>query len=78
MSNQEKYSAQFDDLVRKIDVRLRNESYKNPDVAYKTITDSKTLLTSAKKLIDDMERDSMNVTGDQRNTYQQKVIAYFI
>jgi len=49
MSNMEKYTAQFDD--KKIDIRLRNETYKDPDVANKTVNDSKTLLTSAKKLV---------------------------
>ena len=47
----EKYTAQFDDIIKKIDIRLRNETYKDPDVANKTVNDSKTLLTSAKKLV---------------------------
>jgi len=53
MSNMEKYTAQFDDIIKKIDIRLRNETYKDPDVANKTVNDSKTLLTSAtaKKLV---------------------------
>jgi len=51
MSNVEKYIASFDDVIRKIDIRLRNETYNDTEVANKTINDSKLLLTEAKKLV---------------------------
>ncbi len=47
----EKYIAQFDDVIKKIDLRLRNETYKDFDVANKTVNDSKQLLTIAKRSV---------------------------
>ena len=51
MSTIQKNINTFEDYIKKIDQRLRNEDLKNLDMAQKNINESKTLATSCSKLV---------------------------
>jgi hypothetical protein len=55
MSKLENLFTQFEDVIKKVDVRLKNETYNNLDNATKTVNDSKTLLNNAQSLVNTLK-----------------------
>jgi hypothetical protein len=51
MSTVQKNINTFEDYIKKIDQRIRNEDLKNIDLAQKNINDAKTLAASCSKLV---------------------------
>ena len=51
MSTIQKNINTFEDYIKKIDQRIRNEDLKNLDSAQKNINDAKTIITSCSKLV---------------------------
>jgi hypothetical protein len=51
MSTIQKNINTFEDYIKKIDQRIRNEDLKNLDMAQQNINESKTLATSCSKLV---------------------------
>ena len=47
----QKLFYQFEDLIKKIDTKIRNEDFKDLDIATQNINDLKTLLTSSSKSV---------------------------
>lgn len=47
----QKFYSQFDDLTRKIDIKLRNETYQDLDLTSRNISDLKILLNSLQKTV---------------------------
>lgn len=50
MSIQKQFS-QFEDYMKKIDQRTRNEDYKRIDATEKNLSDLKTLLSDSKRIV---------------------------
>ncbi len=47
----QKLFYQFEDLMKKIDTKIRNEDFKDLDISTQNINDLKTLLTSSSKSV---------------------------
>jgi hypothetical protein len=47
----QKLFHQFEDLIKKIDTKIRNEDFKDLDITNQNLNDMKTLLTSSNKTV---------------------------
>ncbi len=59
MSTIQKNITTFEDYIKKIDQRIRNEDLKNLDLTQKNINDAKTIATSCSKLVYMLNNSSM-------------------
>jgi hypothetical protein len=47
----QKLFHQFEDIIKKIDIKIRNEDFRDLDISNKNLNDLKTLLTSSSKTV---------------------------
>ncbi len=47
----QKSFLQFEDIIKKIDIKIRNEDFKDLDLTNKNLSDLKVLLTSSNKTV---------------------------
>lgn len=69
----EKIISTFDSTIKKIDIRLRNEDFKDPDQTERNINDMKTILDVVKKCLTDLEKLLPSTRGQEQNNLSCKV-----
>ena len=47
----QKYFQQFEDFIKKIDFKVKNEDFRDLDISNRNISDLKVLLTSSNKTV---------------------------
>ena len=69
----DKILASFETTIKKIDIRLRNENFKDPDQTERNIKDMKAILDILNKQVNDYEKLVSSAKGQEKEKLNMQV-----
>lgn len=70
----DKILSTFETTIKKVDIRLKNENFKDPDQTERNVNEMKTILDLLKKNVNDLEKLASSAKGQEQEKLNFKVI----